>query len=180
MSHSTIINKKKICVNCGNLDFWFSKKMCKQCATIHSTAKRVAKHEGREEDESLTNLIDDLDAIFSKYIRLKYADSNGFVSCFTSGVKLKWTEAQCGHFISRKNLATRWLPENCRPQSEHDNCYLDGNIKVFRANLEKEQSGITQWLLEQSNQVYKPSREDLKELISEYRYKLKLVETKLN
>ena len=34
---STIINKKKICISCGNLDYHFSKKMCKQCATVKST-----------------------------------------------------------------------------------------------------------------------------------------------
>ena len=39
--NSTIITKKKRCVNCGNIDYWFSKKMCKQCDTVHSTQKRM-------------------------------------------------------------------------------------------------------------------------------------------
>ena len=31
-----------------------------------------------------------LDAIFSKYIRLKDADKNGYVKCYTCGVKKYW------------------------------------------------------------------------------------------
>jgi len=50
---STIINKKKICISCGTLDYHFSKKMCKQCATVKSTSKRVEKYEEEQHDESL-------------------------------------------------------------------------------------------------------------------------------
>ena len=39
--------------------------------------------------------------------------------------------------------------------------------------------GITEWLLEQSRQVVKPTRTELKELLLTYRAKLKLVEQKL-
>lgn len=132
-----------------------------------------------DDDESLSNLVADADAIFSQYIRLKYADKQGMVSCFTSGVRLHYTKIQCGHFISRKHYGLRWSVDNCRPQSEHDNCYLDGNLKVFAANLEAERPGVTEWLSEQSKEVYKPTISDLKEIISEYRAKVQLLKTKL-
>lgn len=178
MYNSTIIPKKKK-LACGCYDYAFSKNRCKMHATIDSTNKRISKHEEQEENESMQNLIADLDIIFSQYIRLKYADDKGYISCYTSGVRLYWLFAQNGHFISRKNLSTRWLEQNCRPQSEHDNCMLNGNLEVFKANLEKEQNGITDWLLEQSRQVYKPTIDELKGMISEYRFKVKILKNKI-
>jgi len=176
--NSTIIPKKRK-LACGCFDFNFSKNRCKAHATIDSTAKRIAAYEEMEQDENLSSLIDDLDVWFSKYIRLLYASPEGFVRCYTSGLILRWQDAHCGHFISRKNLATRWLPDNCRPQSEHQNCMLHGNLEVFKRKLEEEKSGITDWLEQQAREVCKPSREELKSLIIEYRHKVKLLEKKI-
>ena len=175
---STIINKKKICISCGNLDYHFSKKMCKQCATVKSTSKRIEKYEEEQHDESLKHLVEDLDSIFSQYIRCKYANKDGIVACYTSGKLMRWQDSQCGHFISRKNYATRWLPQNCRPQSEYDNCFLSGNIDVYRQKLEEEEPGIVEYLQEEARQVSKPTRDELKSLIIEYRHKLNLVKKK--
>jgi hypothetical protein len=91
---------------------------------------------------------------------------------------MRWQEAQCGHFISRKNYATRWLPQNCRPQSEYDNCFLSGNIDVYRKKLEEEEPGIVDYLQEEARQISKPTRDELKSLIIEYRHKLNLVKKK--
>jgi hypothetical protein len=178
--NSTIITKKKICISCGKKDFWFSEKKCKECSTIYSTQKRIAKHEEDEEDLSLKYLIEDLYIVFSQYIRIKYADKNGMVECYTSGTKHHYTKIQNGHYIPRSSLATRWMEDNCRPQSEHDNCGLHGNIEIFAKNLEKDKPGITNYLLEQSRQITKPTREELKSLIVEYRSKLELAKKKFN
>ena len=172
----SITPKKKICVSCGALDYYFSRKMCKRCAYINKTPK-ISK---KETQTSSSNLIEDLDSIFSQYIRCKYANSDGMVECYTSGKLMRWQDAQCGHFISRKHLATRWLPQNCRPQSEYDNCFLSGNIHVYRVKLEEEEPGIVEYLEEQARSIYKPSIEDLKEMIHEYRHKLNLIKTKFN
>jgi hypothetical protein len=180
--NSTIINKKKRCLNCGKIDYHFSKKMCKQCATISSTSKRVEKYEleqGNESDESLQNLINDLDAVFSRYIRIKYSDNDGNSECFTCCKKEHYTTLQCGHFIPRANLGTRFLQQNCRPQCKTCNEYKDGNIEEYTIRLEKENNGITDWLAEQSRQVYKPTRDEIKQMLFEYRHKLNLVKTKL-
>jgi len=42
-----------------------------------------------------------LDSIFSRYIRLSYADNNGMVKCVTSGDMYHWKNIQNGHFITR-------------------------------------------------------------------------------
>lgn len=177
---SSIVPKKKICTSCGALDYYFSNKMCKNCAMVKSTSKRISKERDVEKNDSISNLIDDLDSIFSQYIRCKYADVDGMVECYTSGKRMRWQESQCGHFVSRKNYATRWMPENCRPQSEYDNCFLSGNIHVYREKLEEEQPGIVEYLQEYSRGVYKPTIDELKEMIQEYRYKLSIIKTKFN
>jgi hypothetical protein len=176
MRNSTIIVKKKRCVNCNNIDYHFSKKMCKQCATIHSTQKRMEEFE--DDSESFQNLIQDLDAVFSQYIRCKYADKEGMVECFTSGKKFHWTKIHNGHFIPRANLATRWMEHNCRPQSEHDNSFLSGNLEVYAKKLEQESPGIVEFLQTIARQVEKPTKDELKSLIIEYRSKLNQVKKK--
>ena len=80
----------------------------------------------------------DLDAIFSKYIRLKYSDSNGNVACYTCGKVMHWKQIQNGHFISRQYLATRWHEDNCRPQDVGCNIYGNGKPLDFEERLKKD------------------------------------------
>lgn len=174
--NSTIRIKQKTCIKCGKPCVWFSKKRCQQCAKIEDTIAR--DEEEVVQDESLQNLVDDLDFYFSRYIRMLHADSNGIATCFTSGKKMRWQELHCGHFVSRKNFATRWMPQNCRPQTEYENCHLHGNIAVFRKKLDEEKPGISDWLEEQAREVCKPTRDELKMLIIEYRNKVKVLEAK--
>lgn len=179
MSYNSTILRKKRKLACGHFDYAFSKDRCKSCATVENTAKRAAKMEEAEGDESLQNLIEDADALFSRLIRLKWADSEGFVACYTSGKRLHYTQMQCGHFISRKHLGLRWNEDNARPQTEYDNCHLHGNLIVFRQKLEEEKPGLVDYLEEAARSVYKPTREELRELITNLRWKVKLAESKL-
>lgn len=179
MKNSTILVKKKTCVNCGRIDYWFSKKMCKQCATIHSTQKRMKEFENEKDDDSLSNLIEDLDLVFSRYIRIKYTNSDGFCECYTCGKVDRYINLQCGHYIPRANLSTRFLEQNCRPQCKTCNEYKSGNLNEFTNNLKKEQLGILDWLLETSKQISKPTRDEVKQLLIQYRYKFNILTKKL-
>jgi hypothetical protein len=76
-------------------------------------------------------------------------------------------------------MATRWEEANCRPQDSICNCHKHGNLDVFRDRLEAEHPGITEWLLEQSRQVVKNTRTDLKHILLMYRAKLTVVERKI-
>lgn len=64
---------------------------------------------------SLPALVEKADRAASVYIRLKYADSDGIVSCVTCGQKLHWKESHCAHYIERGRVETRWLEENLHP-----------------------------------------------------------------
>ena len=178
MANSTIVRKKKRCVTCFGYDYIFSKGRCKHCATIEDTQKRIDKVQDTDESESMQNLIADLDYVFSQYIRVKYADKDGIATCFTSGKKYNWQQIQCGHFISRKNLSTRWLEANCRPQCMECNYFKTGNIEEFEYKLHEENNALVEYLREEARQIAKPTKDELKGLILEYRAKLNLVKKK--
>lgn len=164
-------------VGCEN-NVW-GKGYCKfhQHFRVDKKEKRVVEKFSDEVDD-LQLLIDDLDAETSRMIRYKYADKNGIVECFTCDAKLPINKIQCGHFIPRTHMATRFLPDNLRPQCPTCNEYKNGNLTIFAKRLEQEKGGITEWLHEQARQVYKPSRTGLKETLLEYRQKIQLYKTK--
>ena len=116
-----------------------------------------------------------LDAIFSKYVRLSNADKNGYVKCYTCGVKKYWEKdgMQAGHFMSRKHTATRFDEQNVKPQCYSCNCHFYGRQFVFGKNLDKEfGEGTADELLQKSRQTQKNTVIDLQELIELYSNKL--------
>jgi len=72
-----------------------------------------------------------LDAIFSRYIRLTYADEHGYCTCYTCDKRLHWTKIQNGHLFSRGRYATRFDPDNCRPQCAGCNVMGKGNYQEY-------------------------------------------------
>ena len=82
-----------------------------------------------------SKVVKELDAIFSQYIRLKYANEYGEVECYTCGSKMNWKEAQNGHFYSRARYTTRWDEANCRVQDYRCNVALSGNYIVYTRNM---------------------------------------------
>tara|TARA_Y100001938_G_scaffold141892_1_gene212337 strand:+ start:290 stop:685 length:396 start_codon:yes stop_codon:yes gene_type:complete len=120
-------------------------------------------------------LIKKLDAIFSEYIRRKYADKNGIVECYTCNKKAYWKGEgmQNGHFISRSSRILRWREDNCRPQCYACNCMRYGQTYVFGANLNKEYGfNKAEQLLIESKKIIKQSDQDLLDLINIYKQKV--------
>ena len=190
MANSTIIPKKKQ-LACGHFDYAFSKNKCKQCASIDSFNKRKAlasdapKVRGLynpledKEAGSMQSLINDLDRVFSLYIRIKYANSKGIVTCFCCHRPLHYLKITNGHFIFRRHKATRFMEENCYPQCEKCNNAHNENQKPFADAIEAYKPGTIEYLYEQQNVVYKYTIDELKQLLIIYQGKLKLVQSKL-
>ena len=179
--NSTIKLKQKPCIRCGIKSFIFSKGRCEPCARIENTLANDEKEIDKIiQEEDLSGLIQDADAIFSQYIRLKYADEKGLVKCFTCDVIKHWTLMQNGHYIGRACMALRHDERNCRPQENGCNEFKRGNIPIFTANLEKESPGITSILTEKMRLVHKVTREEIRQIISEYTPKVKELKRKLS
>lgn len=125
----------------------------------------------------LRTLVNKLDAIFSKYIRLSKADGRGNAQCFTCDKVAPITEMDCGHFVGRQHKSTRWSEINCQPQCRYCNRYCEGKKDVFAVRLIQTYGPhILMELQEQKNIItnYKPP--DLEELIRSYKQKLKALE----
>jgi 5-methylcytosine-specific restriction endonuclease McrA len=78
-------------------------------------------------------LINKLDTSFSEFIRLRDSDKNGVCRCITCGDFKHWQDIDCGHFVTRDNLATRWEEQNCNAQCAHCNRFKGG--KQFEHGL---------------------------------------------
>lgn len=138
-----------------------------------SVERRQAKAMG--ELEPVKILVDDLDIIFSQLIRLKEADEHGMVKCFTCDDVKHWKQIQCGHFVSRAHMPTRFSEKNCRPECKKCNEDLRGNLVVFAERLELEEPGIVEILQEQGRGIQDWSRDELKALIVDTTRKVKLL-----
>ena len=115
-------------------------------------------------------LIEKLDTVFSQYIRLREAD-NGMVECFTCGKKEFWKGKgmQNGHFMSRKNLSTRWDEVNCQVQCVGCNVYRYGEQYKFSLNLdEKYGGGTAEEMLVKSRETSKIMDVELEDKIKHY------------
>lgn len=126
---------------------------------------------------SRKGLIKRLDTVFSEYIRKKNADSKGYVTCITSGRKFHYSEVDAGHFISRKEMSTRWHEDNVHPQSRYDNRYRYGKQYEYGLALDRKKKGLAKRLYKLSKETVKYSLNDLKDLLEKYK-KLLQVENK--
>ncbi len=118
----------------------------------------------------------ELDAVFSKYIRWYYADSNGVVECYTCGVQKPVKEMQAGHFQSRRHTSTRWDVEfgNVKPQCVKCNMFAQGEQYLFGQKLKAEIGELAvEDLIALSRKSVKYSKGDLEYLIDLYKQKLK-------
>ncbi|MCH9716335.1 MAG: recombination protein NinG [Gammaproteobacteria bacterium] len=118
-----------------------------------------------------SKIVKKLDAEFSRYIRLKYADHNGYVKCYTcKRVKHYKDSMQCGHFLSRRYYSTRWSEDNCRPQCYGCNVHSQGRQYEYALNLNKEYGyDIAEELLQISRETVKISTPELLEKIEYYK-----------
>jgi hypothetical protein len=98
----------------------------------------------------------ELDRVFSLYIRQSYADSNGYVQCYTCNAQKHWKDMHCGHFVSRSHLATRFDEDNVRPQCVGCNIFGGGKVVIFGSKLEAELGvGTIARLYRQAQQITK-------------------------
>jgi len=91
---------------------------------VNITKRPIAsKTPKKAKKAKLSTLVDKADKLASQYIRQKYADHNGNVTCISCEKVLPWKEAHCAHFIVRGKKATRWMEENLRPACCSCNSY---------------------------------------------------------
>ena len=80
---------------------------------------------------TVAKLKKEADRVHSIYIRMKFADHAGYVTCVTCGIVKPWKEMQCGHYLSRRFNITRYLEENTHPQCIGCNCFHHGEMDRY-------------------------------------------------
>lgn len=82
-----------------------------------------------------TNKKAKLDRVFSLYIRLRDAMPNGYFRCISCGQIKPFEQADCGHYINRQHMSTRFDEMNCNAQCRKCNRFMEGNIQGYREGL---------------------------------------------
>lgn len=117
---------------------------------------------------SRTTLIKKLDAVFSIYIRNRYA-VNEIAECYTCGKKEHWKKQHAGHFASRRHYSTRWNEYNVQVQCPSCNIWQQGMQFQFGKNLCLQYGdNFADDLMIESKQIRKFTDVELQELIEHY------------
>lgn len=130
--------------------------------------------------ETQPQLIKRLDAVFSKYIRLRDADDNGICRCITCGTPHNWKNIQNGHHFKRQYMSVRFHEMNCNSQCVKCNWLGQGeDVKYREALIKKYGQGEYDKLLWTKHQPKKWSRGELEILIEHYKKQVdELLKTK--
>ena len=72
---------------------------------------------------------------FSKYIRQRDADENGYCKCFTCGRIKHWKEMDCGHGIPRQYKATKYDEKNNHAQCKRCNGFEEGRKDIYKERV---------------------------------------------
>ena len=119
-----------------------------------------------------------LDKIFSMYIRLRDCMPNGYFRCISCGQIKPFEQADCGHYLNRQHMATRFSEINCNSQCRKCNRFDEGNIQGYRNGLIAKYGEQKVLLLESSKYTTKQFSDfEYKELIKYYTVLVKKLKT---
>lgn len=117
-----------------------------------------------------------LDRVFSQYIRLRDMMTGGYFRCISCGKLLPIKDADCGHYINRKHMSTRFSEVNCNAQCKSCNRFDEGNIQGYRRGLVAKYGEEKVLLLEaQKYEVRKYSDFEYDALIEHYQKEIKKI-----
>lgn len=128
------MRKTPKCKNCGGYHYTYqcwNKPKRPKVKKVYKATKSTSNYERQK-------LIKELDRIVSLYVRQKGMDKRGYNVCYTCGARLPWKMMDCGHYIKRRYLQTRWDLNNVRPQCQYCNRNLNGNYRIYEPKIQKE------------------------------------------
>ena len=121
-----------------------------------------------------TNLKDKLDRVFSQYIRLRDMLPGNVFQCISCGRIKPMSQADCGHYINRQHMSTRFSEVNCNVQCRSCNRFDEGNMSGYRAGLVRKHGETKVLLLEsQKYETRKYTEFEYKALIEHYKKEVK-------
>lgn len=122
--------------------------------------------------KTLSQLVKDLDTVFSIYIRIRDMKGGGYSLCVTCSKPMTFKTSQCGHFVSRRHKATRWDEANCAAQCYACNMHNQGRQYEFGLAIDKRFGvGTAQQLMMRSHNSFSPDRSKIQLMIEHYKRK---------
>lgn len=110
------------------------------------------------------------DEWFSKYIRLRDSNGNGYAKCVTCDKVNYWKECDAGHFQSRRYLSTRYDEKNCHAQCV--GCNQWGAGEQYKHGLEIDAlygKGTAKSLENKARSLQKMNKNEVMELAREFK-----------
>jgi len=121
-----------------------------------------------------------LDSSFSELVRMTHADDQGRVTCIDGCRRTGfWRDFDCGHFVHRDKLPTRWHLDNCRPQAPYCNRKLDGKPYQFGQALNRESPGLADRMIALGDEPGHEIRDRAPAMLLEIRAMLKIQRKRL-
>ena len=74
---------------------------------------------------------------FSKFIRLRDSDEDGYCRCITCGEVFHWKQITNGHWQKRDKKPTRYNEENCHAQCVKCNSYRSGEDSLHGDKIQE-------------------------------------------
>lgn len=174
--NSTIGVKLKPCRRCGKDRPIFSKGRCAECSRIEDAQGKITAAAMTE--AGLPELMEELDDLVSYWVRYSAVDEWGLVNCFTCDNRFKPSDLDAGHYVSRACMYLRYDLRNIRRQCRICNRSKYGMAAEFGKRLELEHLGLTEILLEESQIIHKWSRDELHQMIQDFKAKNKILKSK--
>jgi len=82
--------------------------------------------------KTTSQLIKELDTVFSEFIRVRDADHDGTVICFVTGEKVFWNDGcDAAHFCNRQHMSTRWDEMNVHACTSTSNRHDTDHLPVY-------------------------------------------------
>lgn len=135
-------------------------------------AWKEKKQKMQQDLETIQDYIKMCQIIFNKFIRLR-DKGQVCISCQKPALK-----ENAGHFFNANNhWNVRFDERNCHLQCEHCNTYLSGNLIEYQRNL-IHKIGIESYheLEAEARKTRKFTKDELKEIITKYKQKVKQLE----
>lgn len=99
--------------------------------------------------------------------------------CISCGQIKPFEQADCGHYVNRQHMITRFDETNCNAQCRKCNRFMEGNMQGYRQGLIRKYGEQRVLILESiKNRQRKYSDFELVEMIKLYNRKIKELEKK--
>lgn len=144
-----------------------------------SKTKDVTFPKDKPKKQSIPTLVRKLDEVFSKYIRLRDSRPFGYKAfrCISCGQVKPYDQMDCGHFIGRKNMATRFDENNCHGECRSCNRFSADHMIYYQRNLEQK-IGVDKvdMIVARGHSTKKWTSWELEILITHYKEEVKRME----